>query len=205
MPTRTTYAANIDINTSSAVCERGKHPLYPCRKFRLLRVQQQMDVVRKNQLGYNCLQLGHFKPQCRSEQKCQKCRKPHHTLLHSLYDHDSDARISHEAGRHKKHSSLARIDGSSMSQSSHISHPIPGDHRSALLMMCQVAVMTSDGCITKARALLDCASSASFITERLVQRLRLPHQHQHIQVAGIGGQENGLFSRSVVTFNVASV
>ena len=65
--------------------------------------------------------------------------------------------------------------------------------------------MTSDGCITKARALLDCASSATFNTECLVQRLRLPRQHQHIHVAGIGGMEHGLSSHSVVTFNVASL
>ena len=128
-----------------------------------------MDVVRKNQLCYNSLQPGHFKPQCRSEQKSLNCRKPQHTLLHSLYDRDSEARISDKAARDKIHSSSSGIGGASTSHSSHISHPVPGGHRSALLMTCQVAVMTSDGCVMKAWALLDCASSTSFITERLVQ------------------------------------
>ena len=144
-PTRTSYAANIDINTSCVVCEGSKHPLYTCRKFRSLTAEQRMDVVRKNQLCYNCLQSGHFKPQCRPDQKCQKCRKPHHTLLHSLYDRDSEVRKSDEAGRDKKHSSSAGMDGSSTSHSSHISHSFPGGHGSALLMTFQVAVMTSDG------------------------------------------------------------
>ena len=37
-----------------------------------------------------------------------------------------------------------------------------------LLIMCQVAIMTSDGCMTKATALLHCASSMAFITECLM-------------------------------------
>ena len=71
-PTRTTYAANVDIKDSCVVCKAIKHPLYTCRKFRSLTPEQRMDVVRKNQLCYNCLKLGHFKPQCKSDQKMPK-------------------------------------------------------------------------------------------------------------------------------------
>ena len=37
-------------------------------------------------------------------------------------------------------------------------------YRSVLLMTCEVAIMTLDGCVTETRALLECGSSASFIT-----------------------------------------
>ena len=65
--------------------------------------------------------------------------------------------------------------------------------------------MTSDGHMTKARALLDCASSTSFVTERLAQRLQLHRRRQRTQVAGIGGTEHALSSRSVVNFTVANL
>ena len=72
------------------------------------------------------------------------------------------------------------------------------------MMTCHIAVVTSDGHVTRARALLDYASSTSFVTECLAQRLQLPHQRQRVQVAGMGGPEHTLSLRSVVTLIVAN-
>ena len=54
-------------------------------------------------------------------------------------------------------------------------------------MTCQVRVTSPDGHATKARALVDLASSASFITERLAQHLHLPRRHHEMKISGIGG------------------
>ena len=55
---------------------------------------------------------------------------------------------------------------------------------SSLLMTCRV-LHSLDGSMAEARALLDNASSASFVSEQLVQSLCLPRAHQNIQVSGI--------------------
>ena len=47
--------------------------------------------------------------------------------------------------------------------------------------------MTPQVTTMQARALLDSASSTSFITERLAWQLQLPRKNQRVQVAGIGG------------------
>ena len=65
------------------------------------------------------------------------------------------------------------------------------------MMTFQIGVVTSDGHVTKVRALLDCVSSTSFVTEHLARRLQLPRQRQRVRVAGIGGPEHLLPSRSV--------
>ena len=57
----------------------------------------------------------------------------------------------------------------------------------ALLMTCRVSVITPDGSSVDTRALLDNASSASFVSERLVQSLSLPRFNQNVRVSGIGG------------------
>ena len=49
-----------------------------------------------------------------------------------------------------------------------------GVTRDSLLMTCRVCVKSPSGACTIARALLDSASSASFISEHLAQSLRLP-------------------------------
>ena len=71
-------------------------------------------------------------------------------------------------------------------------------------MSCQVRLTASDGSTTPARALSDSASSTSFITERLAQRLHLPWQHRPMQISGIGGTTAQTVSRSVVNFKISS-
>ena len=69
-------------------------------------------------------------------------------------------------------------------------------------MTCRVLVVTPDGLTTQARALLDSASSTSFVSERLVQRLRLPRRSQLAHIAGIGGVSHRTLSQSVVHFAI---
>jgi len=42
-----------------------------------------MSVVKSNDLCMNCLRPGHFVKQCRSMNRCRRCQKSHHTLLHA--------------------------------------------------------------------------------------------------------------------------
>ena len=72
------------------------------------------------------------------------------------------------------------------------------------MMTCQIGVMMSDSHVTRARALLDCASSTLFVTKSLARRLQLPRQHQRVRVAGIAGPEHTLSSRLVVPLTVAN-
>ena len=150
-----------------------------------------MSLVMEPQLCFNCLQTGHFVPQCASDCRRHKCRKLHHALLHlqSVFEHVS---VANTAGRDTKKSLPAKRDDSSTSHTSHFSSPKFGGEWSLLIITCQVMVVTSDGCLTKARALLDCASSTLFVTERLVRRVQVPHQRQCVQVASIGGSKHKL-------------
>ena len=198
-PIRTTYVANAV--TACMSCSVGKHPLYVCREFRSASSVQLMNLVREHQFCFNCLKPGHFAPQCASDRKRQKCRKPHHTFLHSSFESGSMAKT---ANQDAKQSLPAKGDDSSTSHSSHLSSPNFGGQRSPLMMTCQIVVMTSDGRVMKARVLLDCVSSTSFVTEHLAWRLQLPHQRQHVQVAGIGGAKYKLSSRSVISLTVAN-
>ena len=70
--------------------------------------------------------------------------------------------------------------------------------------MCQVRDTSPDGHTTKARALLDSASSASFITERLAQHLHLPRCHHGMKISGIRGATMKSPSRGMVDFKITS-
>ena len=190
---RTAYVASVD--TACISCGVGKHPLYVCRKFKSMSVEKRMNLVIKHQLCFNCLHSGHFTQQCSSDRKCRECRKSNHTLLHSQFEREGVAKTPSL----ERQSLPAKTEKSSASHSSHLSCPKSGGQRRALMITCQIGVVTSDGHVTKARALLDCGSSTSFVTEHLARRLQLPRQRQRVRVAGISCPEHSLSSRSVVT------
>ena len=55
----------------------------------------------------------------------------------------------------------------------------------------------------KVRALLDSASSASFISERLTHLLEFPRTRQNVRISGVAGLSHGVPSHSIVQFAIS--
>ena len=161
--TVTTFVANSESASSHCVvCKCEKHPLYYCPKFKGMSHDCKLSVVRGNSLCMNCLKSGHFLKECKSSHHCRSCQKPHHTLLH--------------------------VDAQEPNPQSVVSSNIStGAILDTLLMTCQVLVRAPDGSKVKVRALLDSASSSSFVSERLVRNLCIPRSRYKITVSGVAG------------------
>ena len=185
------------IDDSCIVCKAGKHPLYSCHKFKSLPHDRMMLILKSNGLCLNCLKPGHFVKECTSTHRCRRCQKLHHTLLHV------------EAQPERRESAdtppVAPLPVSSANHAySHVAHA-GSKSRQFLLMTCRVLIMSPEGLTTQARALLDSASSTSFVSERLAQHLHLTRHRRQAQIAGIGGLAHQTFGQSVVRFAVAPV
>ena len=184
------FATNTSaISNNCVVCKNEKHPLYTCAKFKAFSHEGKSAVLKTNNLCTNCLSGGHFRKQCRSIHKCKICQRPHHTLLHI------------------EPQSTPKPDGSPENKdATKVSSNTAVRLRSnALLMTCRVSVLTPDGSSVEARALLDNASSASFVSERLVQSLSLPRFNQHVRVSGIGGVSQRAPIQSISNFQISPV
>ena len=59
-----------------------------------------------------------------------------------------------------------------------------------LLMTCRALLTAPSGYSIEARYILDNASSASFVSERVAQLLSLPHSFQSLSISGIAGATN---------------
>ena len=186
-PSKPSYTANVE--ETCIACKTAKHPLYGCRAFKAFSHGKKLELVRENGLCLNCLKPGHFANKCSCAQRCKKCEKPHHTWLH----------IEQTSGA-KEPKTPATEQGVA---SIHISQV--RNRQQVLLMTCQVQVIAPDGSTSRVRALLDSASSASFITERLTQRLRLPRRHHGIKISGIGGARSKIAVRGTVQFGITRV
>ena len=186
----TSFAANSDsANSNCVVCKTEKHPLYTCTRFKSLPHVDKMSVLNDHRLCVNCLASGHFKRQCKSMHKCKVCQKLHHTLLH----------IDAQGGSVPKPSDQRESQDDTV-VSSCTALKLKSN---ALLMTCRVLNTAPDG--SSVEVLLDNASSASFISERLVQSLSLPCINQQIRVSGIGGLSHKAPIPLIANFQISPV
>ena len=182
------FTTQSEAGSDCVVCKTTKHPLYTCTEFKAMSHDDQMQVLRVNRLCTNCLGTGHFKNQCKSLHRCKVCQKPHHTILHLEPQSRTDPK--------------SRATKEDTSVGSHATTRLKSD---ALLMTCRVLITSPDGSAVEARALLDNASSSSFISERLVHSLSLPRVTQSIRVSGIGGISHKPPLQSVTSFQLSSL
>lgn len=70
-------------------------------------------------------------------------------------------------------------------------------------MTCCVLVDAPDGSSVEARAILDSASSASFVSERLSQTLGLPRSDQNTKISGVAGLSHNSPLRTIANFRIS--
>ena len=131
--------------------------------------------------------------QCKSLHRCRKCQKPHHTLLH-VDKFSAESQVVANNPIADANASVGLASRISSKGKTGIPH--------SLLMTCRVLVDGPEGRPIEARALLDSASSTSFITERLAQNLRLPRSPQKVNITGIAGISHKSLNQSVTHFTV---
>jgi hypothetical protein len=76
-PTKYAYVAT----QGSCVLCRGNHPLYRCKQFRIASSQQRLNLLKQNELCFNCLGNSHRTSQCKVEWRCKFCSRKHNSLL----------------------------------------------------------------------------------------------------------------------------
>ena len=185
------FAANAAEPASNCVlCTTEKHPLYVCPRFKVLPHDKMLSTIQNNKLCMNCLRPGHFSRQCGSLNRCRKCQKPHHTLLHDE---------TKGKGQGEQPSVAPAVEPVISSNAA------TGITSNTLLMTCVLVVCAPDGTSVKARCLLDSASSTSFVSERLVQALHLPRVSQNLSISGVAGLSHHSPLQSITNFEVFSV
>ena len=150
----------------------GQHGLAFCPDFKALSRSKRWELMRKLGLCGGCLRKGHWRRDCRSA-KCEKCGEKHHTLLHQDQEKPS--------GRH----SGQAVPSSSEKPTTMATSDAQPRNVSFLVLP---VVLESNGRSMVVNALLDSASSASYIREEIAEELKLPGKLCDFNAAVVGGQ-----------------
>ena len=168
------HAANTDLSPNQCIlCKPDKHPLYACPWFKEMPHEAKIATVKSNGLCMNCFASNHFVKQCKSVHRCKRCQRPHHTLLHVDGTSISSTPVSVAPPpiNSAAHPFTPRDPGPlNTPQNKPLSDVVSSNtaiqlKSNSLLMTCRILVHAPDGTSVEARALLDNASSASFVSE----------------------------------------
>nr|XP_029729133.1 uncharacterized protein LOC115266740 [Aedes albopictus] len=173
-------------------CSKSPHQLYQCGRFNHSSATERLDFARKQKLCLKCLKQHRNEP-CQSG-NCRKCRQSHHTLLH-------DAFVPHTV---QVPTSSCPTDTTSTTAAPSRSPPCQSlisalamniVDTNVLLLTVTINVLDQYGRPRTCRAVLDCASHASYITKDLCAALGLPVAD--IEFGGIAGS-SGYASKGVL-------
>uniref|UniRef100_A0A8D8M962 Peptidase aspartic putative domain-containing protein n=1 Tax=Cacopsylla melanoneura TaxID=428564 RepID=A0A8D8M962_9HEMI len=167
---RSTFSRPNCSSVQTVLCTICKetHSIYFCPKFQEMSIEQRIEHAKQSNLCYNCLKVGHNKDKCFSKNNCKVCNERHNSLLHR-YGPTPSPQLEQAP-------SASATVGVCNKQLKNL----------AVLPTAVIMVRCENGEMLPARVLLDSGSKLNFISEELVQQLKLKKRRNPHSLSGIG-------------------
>ena len=145
----------------------GHYPVWTCKKFKSMKVNERREHVQKLRLCFNCLKPVHMSKDCRS-MTCSgpSCGRQHNRLLHSDFS---------------KKESTKNVSDASTAVATNITQ--------GGLPVVRIKLINRDLSLN-VLAMCDSGSSISFVDRSVVSKLQLQGRKASLSVAGIHGSED---------------
>jgi hypothetical protein len=133
------------------LCKTDKHPLYACPKFKVQTPDKMISTLKTDGLCMNCLKPGHFVKQCKLLHQVSRMSEATHTTRRCT----SNPRNFPPIAQPSMQPTVNPV----------LSNTAMGFASNSLLMTCHILVDTPDDSSVETCAIIDSASSASFVSE----------------------------------------
>ena len=201
-------------------CKLCNHPhgLWACDSFRKMTVNQRWDIAREQRVCFRCLSYGHQGEACVRSRICglNGCRSAHHRLLHDensvgLRSRDNNRREESESQPAQDESVLRPLSGGvttegELNARTHTTTLVTAPLSTPKIVALRtVPVYVTNGARrVKVNALLDEASSKSYLNSDVAAELRLEGSPHELIVNVLNGRHTAL-DTSLVEFVINSL
>lgn len=213
-PTTSNYTKPNVLHATNAVtisCEycKGSHKLCFCKTFAGESYATRHAFVTNNRMCYNCLGSNHSVRFCQKVTNCQICKRRHHSLLHPKEVITSTAnysKVDHAHDDGSEEDVCITTDSSSNEVTPIVNCFAKGSAKHEILLATAlIRAESKTGDWQVIRALLDQGSQASFVTEEVVQTLRLKKIAIKGMISGLGGDQTSVMSKHMVLLKIQSL
>ncbi|XP_008482926.1 uncharacterized protein LOC103519612 [Diaphorina citri] len=195
-------------------CNKQKHPLYMCEKFKHSPVTQRHSFVKSQGICFNCLSPKHRLQDCRLKTNCSKCNMRHNSLLHFdsqpnpnvfrnsgvVHSSASNACDPHSNGTGEGNSRVETSQPSTLSMCTHSTESSGVVETTVLLGTVKVNIFDHVGQIHSMRMLLDSGSQSQFLSQAAARELGLVVSKVPASVKGICGSTSAVKGTTSFTF-----
>ncbi|XP_062537725.1 uncharacterized protein LOC134206062 [Armigeres subalbatus] len=175
----------------------GSHTLDVCETFKKLNVNDRYAKAKQLGICFGCLKKGHRTANCKKGNTCATCSKNHHYLLHQ--EEKKPTVVPAEPIGQSE--AISTNDPVTVAKCS-VSLKSEASVKQILLATAIVNVYDLFGNVHKCRVLLDSGAMADFISERMVDLLKLHKESANIPIVGVNGMKTTV--KFKVNANVSS-
>ena len=161
-----------------------RHSLFDCTQMKDMSVDQRIECIKRKRLCFNCLKGNHSATNCKSTFSCKRCHKRHHTLLHRERWNANES--AQPQPQQDSAASTTKATSSFISHASRTALPIlavkvkaPGSHKSL-----------------STYALLDSGSTASVVSDKVLNKLGIVGKPQQATLTTLEGQGRPFFTKT---------
>lgn len=155
---------------SCYLCKEA-HILSKCPRFLERSPQERMSYAQQRKLCLNCLHHAHQLQECGSRFRCRTCQLRHHSSLH--FPNESQVALGNNLS-----------DSGPISESTNVANACE-PQSTVLLATAVVHILDGARNYQPIRVLIDSGSQSNFVTDKCVQRLRLPRTHLSTTIYGL--------------------
>ena len=137
------------------------HYLDDCKPFIEKSIDERVQFVKDNKICFGCLKPGHLSKDCKRKRKCAVCKLTHPTALHKEQK-EKDATDNSKEDKNSNEQLSVKVFSKKVD-----------DDRTTKMSIVPIKVKSYDGSLIKTYAFMDNGSNASFLTNRLLDNLKL--------------------------------
>ncbi|XP_065177331.1 uncharacterized protein LOC135807824 [Sycon ciliatum] len=179
----------------------GQHRAWQCVAFKALSPNKRWKLAKEKGLCYRCLDTGHSGQDCSWGRECGigGCTKVHHRLLHGLNKQASPPARSSSDSQQQQSAASASEEDESRTTLSTASTATP-----AVAMRTVPVLLKHNGAELRVNALLDDASTNSYVSSHVASELGLAGEQEDLTVKVLSGRTE-VFRTTSVSLNLSSI
>ncbi|GFR24770.1 uncharacterized protein TNCT_73721 [Trichonephila clavata] len=159
-----------EVKNSKCVCCAEWHPLYKCAVYLKLPVTKRIDLIKANNLCFNCLSTSHRAKDCKSRYVCSNCQKLHHNTIH--YTERARDQEAINSTLEPLNTSAPEFIPSAETQNNLLT-ATSINRKKCVLLSSAICYIKCENGLFPVKAILDSGSTSNFVTKSLYELIGL--------------------------------
>ncbi|GFR32604.1 integrase catalytic domain-containing protein [Trichonephila clavata] len=187
-----------EVKNSKCVCCAESHPLYKCAVYLKLPVTKRIDIIKANNLCFNCLSTSHTAKDCKSRYGCSNCQKRHHNTIHYT-ERARDQEVINSTLEPLNTSAPEFIPSAETQNNLLTTTSI--NRKKCVLLGSAICYIKCENGLFPVKAILDSGSTSNFVTKSVCDLIGLKKYKSNVLVSGLSKSLIPIESRVTVSIS----